>query len=294
MRVFITGGSGYIGQATIRALRREGHEVAALVRSERAANVVTGLGATAVPGDLDDVKALRDAAAAADGAIHLAQALGPEIGVVDRQAAAAIQDGIGTGPYVHTGGVWVYGNTAGVVDEDAPLSPPSLTAWRPDNEKLVLSRVADGGHPVLIMPGLVYGARAGVIEDYVIAPARARGSVRYSGAGSNHWSLVHVDDIAELYALALSAPAGSVFAGVGNYHYTVADLVPALCLAAGCPGQAESVTLEQAQAELGPLADALALDQQVSGARARAQLGWDPPSRDVLAELANGGQAAGQ
>ena len=67
----------------------------------------------------------------------------------------------------------------------------------------------------------------------------------------------------------------------------MAGLLPALCEAAGCPGRAESVALEQARAEIGPIADCFALDQQVSGARARAQLGWNPPARDVLAELAH-------
>jgi nucleoside-diphosphate-sugar epimerase len=285
VKVFITGGSGYVGQAAIRALRRHGHEVAALARSDAAARTVAGLGATPVPGDLGDIEVLRGAAGKADGAIHLAMAYS-ETAQADRAAAAAIQDGIGDRPYVHTSGTWVYGSTAGVVDEDAPVAPPSLVAWRLGNEKLVLDRATAGGRPVVVVPGLVYGAGAGLIEQFFIAPARTQGSVRYIGDGTNHWSIVHVDDLAELYALALGAPAGAVFAGVGDHGLTVAGLLPALCEAAGCPERAESVALEQARAEIGPIADCFALDQQVSGARARAQLGWNPPARDVLAELA--------
>ena len=288
MKVLITGGSGYIGQATIRALRRRGHEVTALVRSDAAAGIVADLRAAPVQGGLGDLEVLRRAAAAADGAIHLAQVRGPETADIDHKAATAIQDGIGSGPYVHTGGTWVYGSTAGVVDESAPLAPPPLVAWRQQNEEQVLDRAAVGGHPVLVMPGVVYGAGAGLVEQFFIAPARNRGSVRYIGDGTNHWSLVHVDDIAELYALALGAPAGAVYAGVGEYRLTVADLLPALCAAAGCPGRTESMSLADARAELGPIADAFALDQQVSGARARAELGWNPPERDVPAELARG------
>jgi nucleoside-diphosphate-sugar epimerase len=286
MKVFVTGGSGYIGRATIGALRARGHDVTALVRGDRAAEVVAGLGATPVTGTLRDLDVLADAAAEADGAIHLATERGPRSGEIDAEASGAIQDGIGAGPYVHTGGAWVYGNTDGLVGEDAPQSPPSLVAWRFDNEKRVLSRVMSGGRPVLIMPGIVYGHGAGLIEQFFTGPARTRHAVAIIGDGSNHWSLVHVDDIADLYALALDAPAGSVYAGVATADFTVAQIAEAVSRAAGCAGRVESVTAEQAREEMGPIADAFALDQQISSARARDQLGWNPPNRDVLREIA--------
>src|SRR5580692_1357253 len=273
MKVFVTGGSGYVGRETIRALRRRGHDVTALVRGDHAAEVVAGLGATPVTGTLRDLAVLSTAAADADGAIHLAVERGPRAAEIDAGASAAIQDGIGAGPYVHTGGVWVYGNTNGLVNEDAPQSPPSVVAWRSDNEKRVLSRAASGGRPVLI-------------ERFFTGPARTRHMVRIIGGGSNHWSLVHVDDIAELYALALGARAGSVYAGVAFADFTVAEIAEAVSQAAGCAGRVESVSLEQAREEMVPIADAFALDQQVSSARARDQLGWNPPNRDVLREIA--------
>lgn len=58
---------------------------------------------------------------------------------------------------MHTGGVWVYGNTDGVVDETAAPSPPAITAWRGDNERGILQRARSGGHRVLVMPAVVYG-----------------------------------------------------------------------------------------------------------------------------------------
>jgi nucleoside-diphosphate-sugar epimerase len=143
-------------------------------------------------------------------------------------------------------------------------------AWRLDNEKQVLARVADGGHPVVVMPGVVYGKGSGLITQFLVEPGRDRHVVHYIGDGANHWSLVHVDDIAELYVLALSAPAGSVYAGVTE---------------TGVTGRTASVSLEQARLEMGPIADGFALDQQVDSARARHELGWNPPTREPLAEL---------
>ncbi|WP_381802285.1 NAD-dependent epimerase/dehydratase family protein [Streptomyces niveus] len=286
MQVFITGGSGYIGRSTIQALIRHGIEVTALARSEHSARTLTDLGATPVAGALTDTDVLREAAGRADGVIHLGVDYAGGTADVDRAAAEALQEGAASGPYVHTGGVWVYGDTDGVVDENAPQSPPRITAWRLENEKRVLARAATGEHPVVVMPGLVYGHSGGLAQGYFVEPGRAAGTVPCIGDGSNHWALVHVDDLAELYVLALNASAGSVYAGVGGQNLPLADITQALSHAAGCPGRIESVTLEEAVRRMGPIAEAFALDQQLTGARARRELGWTPTRLDALADLA--------
>ncbi|MFJ4467915.1 NAD-dependent epimerase/dehydratase family protein [Streptomyces sp. NPDC089424] len=288
MQVFITGGSGYIGRFTVQALVRHGIEVTALARSEHSARTVADLGATPVAGTLTDFDVLRDAARRADGVIHLGADYAEGTADVDRAAAEALQDGAGSGPYVHTGGVWVYGDTDGVVDEDAPLRPPPLTAWRLENEKRVLARAATGGRPVVVMPGLVYGRSGGLAQSFFVEPGRAAGAVPCIGDGSNHWALVHVEDIAELYVLALDARPGSVYAGVDGPHHRLAEISLALSRAAGCPGEVETVSVEEAVRRMGPIAEAFALDQRITGARARRELGWAPARRDALAELARG------
>jgi nucleoside-diphosphate-sugar epimerase len=288
MQVFITGGSGYIGRSTIQALIRHGMEVTALARSEHSARTVSGLGATPVAGTLTDTDVLRKAARQVDGVIHLGVDYTEGTADVDRAAAEALQQGAGTRPYVHTGGVWVYGDTDGVVDEDAPLSPPHTTAWRLDNEKRVLARAATGQHPVVVMPGLVYGRSGGLVQSYFVEPGRAAGAIPCIGDGSNHWALVHVDDLAKLYVLALNAPAAGIYAGVSGQNLPVVTITQALSHAAGCPGRIDSLTLEEAIQRMGPIAEAFALDQQLTGARARRELGWTPTHLDALTELAQG------
>jgi nucleoside-diphosphate-sugar epimerase len=289
MQVFITGGSGYIGRSTISALIGRGHEVTALARSDKAARTVAELGAVPVAGSLTDLEVLRKAAARADGVIHLGVDYVEGAAEVDRAASQALQDGAGSDPYVHTGGVWVYGDTVGVVDEDAPLNPPGITAWRLENEKLVLGRAADGGRPIIVMPGLVYGGSGGgLAETFFSVPGRTNGAVPCIGDGANHWSLVHVEDIAELYVRALNAPAGSVYAGVSGQNHTLAEITRAISHAAGYPDSIETLTLDQALRRMGPIAEAFALDQQMTGARAHRELGWTPTHLDALDELARG------
>lgn len=145
MKVFVTGGSGYIGKAVIGELVRRGYTVQALARSERSEAEVASLGASAVRGALGDVAVLNRAAAGAEAVLHLAQA---GSGEQDLAAATAMQDGIGAGTYVHTGGSWVYGDTAGApgdaYDETLPWNPPGLVAWRKPVEDAVLARSVGG------------------------------------------------------------------------------------------------------------------------------------------------------
>ncbi len=69
---FVTGGSGFVGGALVERLRREGWDVRALARSQRAADAVEARGAEPARGDLDDVAAMRSAAAGCEVAFHSA------------------------------------------------------------------------------------------------------------------------------------------------------------------------------------------------------------------------------
>ncbi|MCQ6246516.1 NAD-dependent epimerase/dehydratase family protein [Streptomyces malaysiensis] len=285
MKVFLTGGSGYIGKAVIAALIGHGHSVEALTRSERAMRTVSSLGAVPVHGGLGDLGVLNTAVARAEAVIHLAQA---DTGDEDLAAATAMQDGIGSGPYVHTGGSWVYGDTDGVVDETAPWNPPALVAWRKPVEDAVLGRSGRGGRPVVVRPGLLYGGDNRLIDSFYTIPGREAGAVPYIGDGENHWALVHVEDLAELYAAALRAQAGSQYVGVGGVNPTARDCSLAVARSIGLDGKVASLTLEQARARMGPVADAFVLDQQLTPARAQAELGWRPRFTDPLGVLARG------
>lgn len=283
VRVFVTGGSGYIGRQVLRLLLARGDSVLALARSDEAGDTVEALGALAVRGELADAEALTTVTGAVDAAIHLGVA-GADSAAVDAAAAEAMQEGLRTKPYVHTSGAWVWGSQPEVVDEDAPQDPPALTAWRTANEERVLSRVRSGGHPVIVAPGVVYGHGRGIPVAALVDPGRPAGEVWSLGDGDQHWSLVHVEDVAALYVAALGAPRGRVYAGVTE-DQPVSAVATALAVAAG-DLDVRSVGDAEAGARLGPLLPALLMDNRVSGARARTELGWAPRHTDALTELA--------
>ena len=76
----------------------------------------------------------------------------------------------------------------------------------PHAQRILSSPVVDG---IVIHPAMVYTADGGVFSRFA-GDARAGGSIRIVGNEAVRWPLVHRDDLAELYALALdAAPPGS-------------------------------------------------------------------------------------
>src|SRR5919201_4211369 len=117
------------------------------------------------------------------------------------------------------------------------------------------------------------------------ASALKSGAAQMVGEGANHWPMVHVDDLAELYVrLVERGPAGSVFHGTDASTRTVREIAEAASRAAGKDGKVAVLPLDKARATMGPFADALALDQKVSSEKARNELDWRPRHEDFVAE----------
>jgi nucleoside-diphosphate-sugar epimerase len=286
MRIFVTGGSGYIGRAVVAELRRRGHHVAALARSDAAATTVRGLGAQAVHGSLDSLDVIELAAREHDATIHCAAPSPPdgvarEVKLLDTLLRVAPNDHA----FVYTSGAWVYGDRGdAVVDEDAPLAPIPIVAWRPAHEQRVLN--APGIRGIVIRPTVVYGDGGGIVGQ-LVANANP-GPLRIVGDGTNRWSTVRVDALAELYAAAVEQRAArGIFNAINGAPVPYVEIARAASRAAGGNGGIEHLTFENAQAAMGPFAAALALDLQVSAEKAKRELGWSPHRPTVLEELAN-------
>jgi len=289
MKVFVTGGTGYIGSVVSLQLKKAGHDVQALVRNKDKASALQGAGVKLVQGDLGNPAGYAAAAYGVQAIVHCASDPGPQHVELDRksiQNARELLHGRVGATFIYTSGVWVLGDTAGAVaDESTSTNPAQIAAWRPAHEQLTLELAKEGIRAVVVRPGIVYGGARGGIPASMFGSALKQGAAQMIGEGANHWPLVHVEDLAELYVrLVERAPAGSIFHAADASTHTLREIAEAASRAAGKGGKVSALPLDKARQSMGPFADALALDQKLSSEKARTELDWRPRHEDFVAE----------
>lgn len=295
MRIFLTGATGYIGSAVLDALVRAGHQVTALVRDNEKAARVAARGAHPVVGNLSDPESFRAMADAQDGYIHTAFEESQNGVALDRQTIDALlaaarrprtSNSLNAGPrfLIYTSGVWVVGRAPEAVDESASLNPVALVEWRVEHERVVLEANGAQLRTAVVRPGVVYGGGSGIMAD--LFKMAWNGLVRVVGDGNNHWATVYDRDLADLYVkIAADDSASGVFNANDEGDETVNDIVAAVGPYLPHKPDVRYVPIEEARTKMGPVADALALDQVIRSARSRA-IGWNPSLHSVAGNAA--------
>jgi dihydroflavonol-4-reductase len=246
VRVFVTGGNGFIGSRVVRRLVSEGHEVRCLLRPQSRTHRIDDLEVERIVGDLADVEALRRGMAGSDGCVHLAgvsswdEIASPEVeeviveGTRRLLAAARGQPGL---RFVYVSSVVAVNASEAprVFDETATFglngSGLRYALAKHAAEELVLEAARDGLHAVIVNPGETYGPdddewiTAGPIRDVLRSwPALA---VR-GGA-----SVVHVDDVAAGIVAALERGRAGERYILGGDNLAIAEIARAALAAAG-------------------------------------------------------------
>jgi nucleoside-diphosphate-sugar epimerase len=290
VRVFVLGGTGSIGSAVVRELVSRGHQVHGLARSDASAQKLADLGATPLAGDITSPEPWVGSLAQFDAMIHAACDFSTAMGEIDRRLLDVLLPAFAAQPkkprFIYTGGCWLFGATGNdVATEDTPFRPLPAFAWMVQNLQRVLD--APGIEGIVIHPAMVYEADGGVFRRFA-RDARERGATRVVESEAVRWPLVHSDDLAALYALALEhAPSRSSYIGAAIEGLAVGRIARAFAKRFGTRYQEpEIISAEAIATELGAWARGRALDQQLSGAKARRELSWTPTHLDPEREIA--------
>ena len=290
LKIFVTGASGFIGGSIAAGLVRAGHRVRGLIRNPEHAAELERLGIEPVIGTLDDRALLVAQAQAADAVINAASS-------DHRTAVEALIEGLaGSGkPFLHTSGSSIVGDASGgeagaarIYSEDALPEPTADKAARVAIDRLVLQAAHKNIRSAVLCNTLIYGhgavaGSASVQLPRLVRQAQKSGVVRHVGSGGNTWSNVHIDDVVELYRLALEKTPAGTFYFVESGEASFRDMTAAIARAMKL-GPAQDWPLKDAEQEWGyEMANyGLGSNSRVRGERARKLLGWQPQRTSVI------------
>ena len=282
-----------IGSAVVRKLIARGHVVLGLARSEASAAKLAGFGATPLRGDIASPEAWTGRLPQLDAVVHAACDVDSDMGVIDRRLLDYLLPALGAQAnkprFITTGGCWLFGATGdAIATEETALDPLPAFAWMvPHLERVLAAPEVDG---IVIHPAMVYTADGGVFARFA-RDAIERDAVRVVGGEDVRWPLVHADDLATLYALALErAPARSIWIGAANDGVMVGAIARAFARRFAARDQTpQIISADAAAAEWGEWARGYARDQRLSGDKARRALGWRPMHLDPAGEIASSG-----
>jgi nucleoside-diphosphate-sugar epimerase len=173
VKVFVTGGTGFIGGEVVRQLRARGDDVVCLVRNPEKGRKLGDLGCELVAGDLGDERAIREGIQGCDAAIHAAAVY--EVGIPASERQAMREANVGgtervlgaaleakTPKVVYVSTVGVFGNTHGrIVDESYEHPAKDFTScyeqtkW--EAHQVAKRLIAEGLPCTIVQPGGVYG-----------------------------------------------------------------------------------------------------------------------------------------
>jgi dihydroflavonol-4-reductase len=271
MRVFLTGGTGFIGGHVARKLRERGDDVRVLVRSLDKARELEAIGCELVPGDLGDGAAIADGLEGCDALIHNAAIY--EVGIpasqhramyaanvlgTERLLRAALEAKTPKVVYVST--VGAFGNTHGeVVDETYEHPGKEFTSYyeqtKYEAHQIAKRLISEQGLPcVIVQPGGVYGPgdHSAIGQQINQFLAGRMPMIAFPELGMN---MVHVEDVATGILLALDKGEPGEAYVLGGEITTMRELIATVGRVAGRkpPSRAIPTPMLKAMTPLGGL-----------------------------------------
>jgi len=311
VRIFLTGGTGYIGGALARWLAAAGHEVRALVRATSNMERLKEIGAATFVGDIADRYSMREAMSGADWVVHAAADLDfgaseermRRVNVEGSENVASLAFKLGVPRFLSVSSVAFFGGSpadGSLATEEAPVQQPfpSLYSATKHSGELAIRAWGKRGLRVnTVFPSLVYGPPGKKSGSNFFLRQIVKRRVPALVGGDRRVSWVHLDDLVEgLIAVIEKAPPGRDYLMTGDVT-TVRGLVERVCRLARVPlprlslpvglarfGLAVAAPVFRLRGHRPPIPpeqlESLARHWAFDDTRARTELGWRPRTLD--------------
>lgn len=290
MHILVIGATGYLGSHIARNLASAGHQVSGLSRTGTGDAAIVATGASPLRGNLSELAAVIDLMRAHDATVYAAQLLLRE----EFETVGALLQGLegldrtflftsGTGLLSQrTDGAWSEDSFA----EDDAFVPSRHIGFRLVTETMVRQAGSSGAvRAMVIRPPMIWGhGGCGHLRIFYTDAGRS-GDVGYLGAGLNLYSNVHVDDLAEVYRLAIERGAAGAL-----YHAVAGELNNrslAQAVAADLGVKARSIDFAEGIRRWGKFETlvGMATCSRSRSPRTRRELGWTPRHLDLLTDI---------
>jgi nucleoside-diphosphate-sugar epimerase len=307
MRIFLTGGTGYIGKALARRLVAAGHEVRALARPSSNVEPLRELGVAIFTGDIGDRFSMREGMSGADWVIHAAAVLDPDAppermrqaNIEGSENVASLAYKLGVTRFLSVSSIAYFGGSPAdgspATETSPPLQPfPTLySATKHSGERAIREWGKKGLAVNTVYPSLVYGPPGKKEGANSLLRALLRGRFPALVGADRKAGWVYLDDVVDgMLRVMDRAPAGRDYLLAGE-TVTLRELVERICALGGVrPPKIDlpvglarlGLTLSRplfrlrgrrppfSTEQLGSLERHWAFDDT----RARAELGWQP------------------
>jgi nucleoside-diphosphate-sugar epimerase len=223
MKVLVTGDRGYIGEVMVKYLSDRGHAVTGLDTDYYADGDFTAPreGYTRLSKDIRDVGA--DDLTGFDAVVHLAALSNDPVGDLREEWTYDINYGAsaklaqlakqaGVRRFLYSSSCSMYGAAGdAMLTEEAALHPLTAYAKSKVQSEDAIARLADENFsPIFMRNATVYGVsprlRLDIVLNNLVGWAVTTGKIRILSDGTPWRPIVHVEDVAQAFALVLEAP----------------------------------------------------------------------------------------
>ncbi|MFA9454021.1 MAG: NAD-dependent epimerase/dehydratase family protein [Candidatus Aminicenantaceae bacterium] len=287
MRVFIVGGTGFLGSHLVPRLIQKNHHVTVLTRDKTRIPTLKQVGAAGIVGDILDPDSFVSHLVAPDFIINIAM---PPVrpgriskrrfirlrGETTLYISHTIQlaEKIGC-PYILTLGTSFHSDTGRVFTEADPIQRFGMTKIGEQVDELIDKALGnDPPRCIVFMPGQIYGPGGLFLMMY---EWMKKGRFRIAGKGDNIIPRIHVEDLADAYVKAVEKrPCGERFILADDTPCTMREFTEymAECMQIPTP---KSIPRQLMRIIIGRLlVETITMNCRVSNAKAKRVLEWQP------------------